>query len=486
MKKLLVLLLLIITIFVNIAVAKEIVFVSNQTEYYFPIGQDAVLPLTTQNPFEENITGTLSYTIRQATQQQGTYYTNANTQSTKFTILEDDNDIFLGLGKQQTPTELEISFKFSYIHEDKYDLTLDGLIIHFFDPEKQDEQKKQEQQEKESSPEEKQSDSKKEEMQDRQQQLQDKLQNNQQSQDSSALKKEMQQEMQEQEKQEQQMKEELEKNEEFQQMQQEMQEQGYNRTGLDVKKDENNNTQFEAKYEKGAEQIDASGEMNNNTINNLEQETSYNEEMLKETLKQDEEYNKLKDDLEKQGFKSEEMQTEQKDLNTEITQEFKKDNETVNIKANFEKEELKKVELETKKSKWPLFLVPLGLVLICLGLYLLMKKSVDEIQKNKIVKTFNYKKEAKQLLEKAKKNYGAGNKKEGYTNISQAVRMYLSYKHGLKKEITNSELLRHIKNKNKKDIRICLNSCTMVEFARTKPSDKEFNNCLDIGDKIIN
>ena len=66
--------------------AKDITFSLNQSEYYFLVGQQAVLPLEIDNRYNKQIDGMLSYTITQEVNQQGFHYSSTNTNSQPFSV----------------------------------------------------------------------------------------------------------------------------------------------------------------------------------------------------------------------------------------------------------------------------------------------------------------------------------------------------------------------------------------------------------------
>ena len=72
--------------------------------------------------------------------------------------------------------------------------------------------------------------------------------------------------------------------------------------------------------------------------------------------------------------------------------------------------------------------------------------------------------------------------KETYRTAEQALRLYLSYKYGLKKEVTNSELISYLKSKGVECERFdkCLQLASLVEFAKRMPDDGEFEEMIGI------
>jgi len=84
------------------------------------------------------------------------------------------------------------------------------------------------------------------------------------------------------------------------------------------------------------------------------------------------------------------------------------------------------------------------------------------------------------MLDEAEKLFSERREKDAYEKVSQAVRMYLAKEDGLDKEITSSELIRHLKKKKRewRDVKGCLDMCEWVEFARYKPNKTDFRKII--------
>lgn len=124
-------------------------------------------------------------------------------------------------------------------------------------------------------------------------------------------------------------------------------------------------------------------------------------------------------------------------------------------------------------------------------LYLKFKPKTEITKKIKKVKPivekpFDYKKESLKLLAKAE-TISETNLKEAFFYVAQAIRLYYIHKLELKKEITNSKLIQEIKKNKIKHIKIqeCLNNCQLVEFAKMKPTKKDFNENSNIAKLLI-
>jgi ABC-type transport system involved in cytochrome c biogenesis ATPase subunit len=64
----------------------------------------------------------------------------------------------------------------------------------------------------------------------------------------------------------------------------------------------------------------------------------------------------------------------------------------------------------------------------------------------------------------------------------------LSHDAGIKREITSEELIRLIQKNNYPidDIRECLKITDLVEFAKLKPTESDFNKIISLFNKLTN
>ena len=190
--------LLLLTLLPSIYAADSVKFISNQSEYFFLVNEEASISFETEN-IEDPVTGLMTYTVQQLIQQQGASYTSSNTQTKTITLR--DEPMLINFGTSPQPATLDISLKFDYTEDDKdIFVTLPEIKVHFVEEEdqkqnKQDkqestsqtQQQKQEQQQQEKSEKQKQLEEQMKQ-QEKQKELQNKLQNNQVPQDTQALK----------------------------------------------------------------------------------------------------------------------------------------------------------------------------------------------------------------------------------------------------------------------------------------------------------
>ena len=234
----------------------DITFSLNQKEYYFKVGENAIIPLEIENTYGKQINGILSYTYTQEINQGGMHMSSSNTQSTTFSTKEGKSTENLNFGTSNNPSTISVSLKFSYTEKEARVVNLEAIKVHFVSEESQ----KQNPQDKQSVSSEKDSTSQQSQnvqdplqqmqkeinemiggnQQQNQQTTEQKMQNNQLEQDSSALKNQMQKQLQEQENMKQEFQKSLSKNKEFQKEHQDLLQKGYNLTSGSLNPDSEN------------------------------------------------------------------------------------------------------------------------------------------------------------------------------------------------------------------------------------------------------
>jgi hypothetical protein len=147
------------------------------------------------------------------------------------------------------------------------------------------------------------------------------------------------------------------------------------------------------------------------------------------------------------------------------TEHIKKLIKTENFSPNYSQNQESKFLLN-----YDLFLLIIPIIATLLLAFYLKNKKKSKSQKTILVKkSVDYTLETEKLLIFAQNIFLKGNAKDAFEKFSYAIRFYYSNKLGLEKEITSSELLEKLKNKNNSDygfIRDCLILSGNVEFAK--------------------
>ena len=411
--------------------ADNVTFSLNQSDYYFLVNEQAVLDLNIVNNHDEIKKGQLSYTTQQRQSQAGFQYSSSNTQSTPFSVGLGEGTAQLNFGTSNLPLELNIQLSFAY---DNSTVDLEGINIHFVE----DESQKQNQENKqESSSKEKEEPQSSQEQQEQQEQQEPKessqspaeqaRQNSQLNQDTGALKEQIQKDMEKQKKMQDEFNKNLAQNEDFQQEHQDVMDKGFNATSANNNPITNNTGSFEVNYQNELGQnMSVKGYMENGTITEIKQE------LQEEDVSEDDEKN-------------------------------------------------------SKDLIFGLFL----LMILILAVLLVYRKYYYHPKKNEPEhgeeKEIDYVMISQRIIKLARSLFKENRKKEAYCKVSEAIRFYYSHKLNLKKELTNTDLIRYLRQKKMpvNNVQKCMNICMLVEFAKYRPNKGDFSKIVDYAGKII-
>jgi hypothetical protein len=483
MRRYLVLIILFVIFVIPTVVADDITFQTDQKDYYFLTGQDAVVPLTMNNTYGDDINGMMQYSITQEVNQNGYTHSSTNSQSQTYSIPTGNQTIGLNFGTSNTPLTLRVSLTFSYTKDsDTREVSLDGINIYFVSNQSQMNNEQNPQQ----SSSEKITDAQPDPSQQQQPQTpQEKLQNNQMNQDSSALKDQIEQQLQEEQQQRQEFEQNLLNNQDFQNYSRELKEQGYNLSDKQLDSMSNDTGSFNLTYEnQQGETATLQGSMEDGELKDVQKQTAEDRKEMMDALNQSETFQKYLEELQNEGYNQTSVNYEQQGNTTtmELTYE-NTENETATITATFEDKELKDVQLSKQENIDPLFWsIPflIGIILLFLYIYLRYqrkKASAEPLSQTLVKKPFDYKGEARRLLLEAEDLYKQKLYKAAYGKAGQALRLYLSYEYGLKRELTNDEVVRFLKTKQYpySEIKQCFDLCSLVEFAKYTANDTDFS-----------
>ncbi len=473
--------------------AEEITFSVEQKEYYFLTGEQAIIPLTMNNTYDENIQGRMSYQLTQTVQQGGSSYSSTNSQSQSFSVSKGNNTIQLNFGQSDQPLQLDADLTFSYQQNNKdHIVSLDNIRIYFVSNESQKNNEKNPQQ---SSSEEIKNAEPNQNNQQQPQTPQQKLQNNQMNQDSQALKNQIQQQLAEKQAQQDAFEQNLMNNSDLQQHHQDLLDQNYSLKDKQLAAESNETGDFNFTYEnKQGETANLQGRMENGTLQEVQKQTAEDREQMLETLNQSQQFQEYKNQLNQEGFNQTAVSFHQQGNETTVQIDYQNQkNETATITAEFEDKQLQEVRLSKEEPIHMLFwLIPVIGFLVILIIFLYYRYFIKQHQDSNspaqpLKKPFDYKKEARKLLLAAEQLYKEKKYKDAYGKAGQALRLYLSYEHGLKREVTNDEVIRFLKNKQYpyQQIKHCFDLCSLVEFAKYQANNTDFDQIKTTVGKTI-
>lgn len=487
--------------------AEDLVMSVDQSEYYFTVGENAVIPLEIENNYGHQISGILQYTISQQFLQGNTQFSSSNTQTSTFTIDDGHQNGSLNFGTSNSPTTLTVNLNFNYNDGNDMHVSFDPIVIHFVSDESQKnnvQNKMQSSSQQGSSNQNTQSQSqqslqqKLDELMNQSPSTQDprqRLQNSQLAQDSNALKQEIHEQLQE----ENQLKKEFEKqlasNDDFQKTHQQLLQQGYNVTNGNLDPSSASTGSFEINYEnEQGKWAKIQGNMVNGTLTEIQKQTQEEREHLLSILREDPTFQEYDKQLTQAGFVEQDLKfLFEKNMTTISLTYQDQEIQTATITADFQNDELVKVHLEKPPEDYSslysfLVLVPIGI--IAYVLYKKLKTTKKTLPKP-IVKTkpkkFDYVLASSNLIKEAKNDFKEKQFKDAYGKVSQAIRLFLSYELNLNKEITAEELLPYLDNLEipVDEIKSCFKLSNLVEFAKHQENKNEFNHMIDVAENII-
>ena len=501
------LVILLFFISVPLVFAEEIVMSVDQSEYYFKIGENAIIPLEIQNDYTHQISGLLQYTITQQIRQANTQFSSSNTQASTFTVNDGNQTISLDFGTSNSPSTIVVDLQFIYNEGNQTSVFFDPITINFVE----DESQKNNVQDKMQSTSQQQSSAQNPSsnpQQSMQQQLdellnqqsptfddpQQRLQNNQLAQDSTALKKEIQEQLQQENSLKRAFESMLASNDDFQRPHQQLLQQGYNVTDGNLNPSTEETGDFEINYEnEQGKWAKIQGSMVNGTITEIQQRTQEQTESLLEQLRTHPDFIKYDKELKMDNFSEQNIEFTY-DLNTTLIQiqYYDENNKTASIFGEFKVDILEDVFLEKPGSdfNWFYLVYIIGIAVISYVIYKFFKRNKKEsiISEPKIPsQLYDNATAVEKLIKEGKEDFENNNFKDAYGKINQALRLFLSHELDLKKEITNENILEYIPRETWpiSDIEECFRIASLVEFAKYAPNNDDFSRIVSITEDLV-
>lgn len=522
--------------FTTQAFGQDVSIQLEQTEYDFVVGEEVIIPAIINNTYGLPITGQIQYTVTNNEQQGSTSITNVNSATLPFQFNVGVDTVGLGFGVQPNPGTLTVQLLFTYIDTEPKVIEQNIIINIVPDPSQKNNQQNPTQATSQPSQQNQPSQQGQSQQQGGQsdpfsQSVSSRLQNSQIPQDGQAIQEKYEEAVQENRQTEEQFQDELAKNEDFDQLNQELLDEGFQQTDSTINAESQDTGNFTIDYQnEEGEWGSLEGRMEDGEITEIQKQTQPMQEELLDSLKSSEQFQELDQELlddgfvqtetqfqgktnvgeQNQGNSSEQNNLSEQNSSEEITSEEIEENAnqssleqetqvsvqyenpetnaTASITGVFDEEELEEVILNRSDSPFEFlwWVIPL-LAIIGFIIYLVYRKYHNKNQKEMILdESFDYKKEAKKLITKAQYNFKEGNYKNAFSDGSSAIKLLLSYQLQLNKEITNKELLAQIdwRSPNFMKISEALGTASLVEFAKAKPTDTNFDMIVSVFETV--
>ncbi|MBU4300296.1 MAG: hypothetical protein ABIF85_05980 [Nanoarchaeota archaeon] len=388
-----------------------------------------------------------------------------------------------------------------------------------------------------------------------QNQMQDKVNSmQQQNQNMEQIKQELQKQAQEEEAVKQEMMKNIESNPDFQKQDQELQKQGYRQSEKIASPEQNqsgesnpNEGSFNYQYKKeSGETASIKGNMQNGTIQNMQKWSSEDEKNAAKGIKNSSQFQKLEEELKKQGFELQNksitpdaksagqnqnhganaqqsanqgtnaQQSNNQNAQTQNQSANQTENATQKTAASFQYNyanpatnatasingnatiigntiNVTKINIEKNgENKNNFWYWLIALLIAAAVAYLYYKKTrmapvVPVIAKAHKKRPLDYRKKARQMIEEAEKLFANSLQKEAYVTVSRAVRFYFKHRFD-KTEMTSSDILRAISSEDAdyiKNVRECFSTCDLVNFAKYEPNARDFRKVTELAKEIV-
>jgi len=524
----------------HLVYAQDVYLSTNQTQYYFKTGENAIVPIQINNTYGKPISGSLQYKITQQINQGNAQLSNTNSEEKSLSIDNKNSKVSLNLGKSDSPSDYSVNINYNYNVNGDRIVSLGPISVHFVSngsnknihenakmqsssqpnnqaqtgPQDLFSQQQQQMQHQLNEMLGNDQDLFSQQQQQMQQQLnemlgnpqnqsqnrQQQLQNNQLSQDSNALKHQLEKQVQKQEQVKNEFKRKLFSNNDFLNEHKKLLQNGYKIGNSDLNPVTNDTGSFNIKYNNtNGKWATLQGNMKNGTLSQINQQTQTQQDKLLEQLKQNTQYQQFNSKLLQEGFSPNNTTFVPKTNQTDIILNYANDkNENASILAEFLNDSLKQVTLKGGNSS-QFYLIPLlvlvAIMLSAVSIYLVIKKIYN---KNKSLvdssltskpKSSDYIIGSKKLMDEAVQHYDKGQYKEAFEIARKSLRFFLNGDADIKKEITNQELLQLIQNNIKyplDDIRDCFKITDLVQFARSEPTESDFKKIISLLEKLVN
>ena len=524
--------------FLQAVYAQDVLVSTNQTDYYFKTGGNAMIPIEINNTYGKKISGILQYTVSQLINQGNIQLSNYNTEKKSLALNEENNKVILDVGKSDTPSNFTVDLNFNYNENGNRIVPLGPIVIHFVSDESQKNNRQQHKMQNSSQPSTQsnqqdlfsqqqqqmeqnlnelfgnQSDLFSQQQQQMEQNLNDlmgnqqnqpqnqqqQLQSNQLAQDTNALKQQLDRQVQKQEQINKEFEHKLFSNDELLNRHQNLLKNGYSINASDLNAMSNDTGSFDIKYNNTAGKwATLQGNTKNGSMTEINMQSQDKEQKLLEKLKQNNTYQQFNSQLLGQGFSQNDTIFVSNGNQTNIILRYEdQKHANATITSNFVNDKITKVTLEDRNSK-PLnlmLIIVIALVIVsAICIYFAVKKfkskkslTIIDTHLDPRVKSFDHASESKKLMDEAIKDHDKGYYKEAFGTAGKSIRLFLSHDAGIKREITNEELIRLLPKNNYpiNDIRECLKVTDLVEFAKLKATDYDFKQITSLFNKLSN
>lgn len=497
-RNLVILLLLLAGILVLPACAAEITLTAESSEYYFPLGEPADIPVLVTSSYSSNIDGTIQFTTTEQLQNAGTVMTSTKNRVYTHTVEPGASQITISAGTASAEKSVQVQVTYDYTDPSATEVTLPIITIHFVSqvPQTTPTQSAitstsgagsgnvpttssvqivqqsvsvQQQAGRDGS-------------------LQQALSNGQQEQDSGALKEQLQKEAEKAELDKAAFEEALCRDSLLGSVNESLAADGFARQSLATNPASADAGTFSMEYQNAAgESVTVAGSMENGSVPSVA-ETSKAPVNVTQPLASNTSYQAMAEQLRQQGYSRNNtaMNISATAATVNLTFRDPQGKQAV-ITATTDGTNVTQLALATGPAT-PFDYLPVvaGIIIgaiILMAAWVLYRKlrtrsSAVQVSTGSTVNTepFDHRKAARELLDRAKTAYAREQQADACGLAGQALRLFLSGEHGARGEMTNTELvvLLGSTGRDVQQVRDILERCADVEFAKGSLAGEEF------------
>lgn len=516
------------------ALASDVTLKTSQNEYTFPVGEEARVPFVVDSSFPKTNVGTLEYTLTRKEAQGGFSFSQSSTQSQSFPISPGSSQNAITLNSAD-PTEYEVSLSIHFRDSGKdFISTLPPFTVKFAPNQTTPNQGSQgssqpasqgspltsttseikpDQQSQSSDPFADMDQQMNEVRQQNQQMLQQALsgsgqgmssgsgsqaqpqnaqqvlQNNQMNAQSSALQKQLAQETSQNKKDQQELSQQMNQDPMLNQMSRDLQKAGYQQKEGSVSAQGNGAGTVSSQFaNQNGQSVSLQGDVRNGSVQQLT--ASSNESLpVPSALSDDARYQAEKNALQQAGYNqtggSQVVTPNETRIDEQYTTPNGKNATISSVIRNGTVEAVTVKKNEEVPTGWYIGIILL-IILICLcswAAYLYYRKrnsQQEEKEEDATSEPFDISAVTEGYLSKAETALAEGRLKDAYIHAGQALRFFISHTEGRGTADTTEEILgilqkNGVKNEN---IRSILDTCMMVEFARSEGTSSEASGII--------
>jgi len=498
-------LLLFAAMLVPATLAAGITITSDKTDYYFALGDTAAISLPVSNTYDHDIDGTLQFTTVEQLQNTGSSLTSTKNRVYTTTILSGNSYLNISAGTSTKPESIQIQVAFQYSDPSATQVTLPAITVHFVQDPSQYSQSQGGQQTSTSGAATsafgsssvqivQQSVSVQQQAgRDASQSSSSALQNNQMSQDTSALKEQLQREAAEKEQEKTAFASALDADPLVQQVNETLVADGYSRVSVDTNPASGSDGSFAMTYQNAVgEQVNLNGAMTQGVVPSVIEQSAA---ALNVTapLAANTTYQSFVRTLGDKGYSRNTTLMNVTLFGAMVNVTYLTDKGTpAFVNATVENGNVTQVSLGLNE-KGPDYLliaiivVVLVIAAVCVWLIWRRLKARKPVlpqaarQVRPAPVPLDYRKEALRLLSEAEAAYHRHEYRDAYGLAGRAARVFLSYDHSDRRELTNAELVSVLAASGQASsdtIATLLERTSDVEFAKGMPDEGEFTGMV--------